>query len=455
MQKILFSLIFSFSLLLATNSSANSLDFSTYTLGEGSPHILIIGGIQGDEPGGFSAASLLSTHYTITKGTVHIVPNLNFDSILQRSRGLNGDMNRKFAEISTKDPDYDQVKRIQKIITSPCVDLVLNLHDGSGYYYPEHLSTMQNPKRWGQCVIIDQANFDVPTFGNLDELAQEVVGKVNENLLDEKHKYHVNNTHTATHNIAMSKSLTWFALSRGKPAFAIETSKDLSVEDRTFYHLNTIEAFFDTTGVEFERSFSLNATEIKQALSNEIYIGLAQNAVVIPLHNARPVQAGSFPLPVWAEESVQASSPILAIQNSGGTMHIRYGNNHITSFTPSWHNMDYGLNTLEVIVDNQVQNVHFGDIVHVKDSFYVSPITDYRVNAIGAVMGENESGIYIKQEDFMPHFSIDMAASSFRVEVYKGAKYAGTFVVCFGDSSLTTVSTPLPAVKFNESAFGR
>ena len=45
------------------------------------PVVLVVGGIQGDEPGGFSAATLLTTHYTIQKGVLWVVPNLNFPSI--------------------------------------------------------------------------------------------------------------------------------------------------------------------------------------------------------------------------------------------------------------------------------------------------------------------------------------------------------------------------------------
>ena len=63
------------------------------------PTILIIGGIQGDEPGGFTAASLLVTDYEISRGEVWVVPNLNFESIIKRSRGVYGDMNRKFLKI--------------------------------------------------------------------------------------------------------------------------------------------------------------------------------------------------------------------------------------------------------------------------------------------------------------------------------------------------------------------
>lgn len=85
---------------------------------------------SGDEPGGFSAATLLITHYRIKKGTVWVVPNLNFPSIIQRSRGLHGDMNRKFAALAETDPEYATVRRIQELIRTPGLGLVLNLHDG-------------------------------------------------------------------------------------------------------------------------------------------------------------------------------------------------------------------------------------------------------------------------------------------------------------------------------------
>ena len=45
------------------------------------PTLLVIGGIQGDEPGGFTAASMLVTNYNVTKGNVWVVPNLNFDPV--------------------------------------------------------------------------------------------------------------------------------------------------------------------------------------------------------------------------------------------------------------------------------------------------------------------------------------------------------------------------------------
>ena len=90
-------------------------DFSVHKMGNGKGNtLLIFGGIQGDEPGGFTAASLIVTKYRIKNGNVWVVPNLAFESIIKRSRGVYGDLNRKFAHLKKNDPDYETIQRIKK-----------------------------------------------------------------------------------------------------------------------------------------------------------------------------------------------------------------------------------------------------------------------------------------------------------------------------------------------------
>lgn len=101
--------------------------------------LLVIGGIHGDEPGGFFTPALLVNFYQIKKGKVIVVPNLNPDSILAFRRGVYKDMNRKFATIKRNDPDFDNVQAIKKLITNEEVDFIINLHDG-------HDSTERNGK---------------------------------------------------------------------------------------------------------------------------------------------------------------------------------------------------------------------------------------------------------------------------------------------------------------------
>jgi predicted deacylase len=106
---------------VALETDRPDLEFSLHCLGSGTgPTLLVVGGIQGDEPGGFSAGSLLVTSYSIKSGQVWVVPNLNFLSIVKRSRGMFGDMNRKFAHhvLYPKDPNYEAVKKKFRILSA-------------------------------------------------------------------------------------------------------------------------------------------------------------------------------------------------------------------------------------------------------------------------------------------------------------------------------------------------
>jgi len=63
--------------------------------------ILIIGGIQGDEPGGFLSADLYAD-MELVRGNLIVVPRANYYSIILNRRQVNEDMNRKFSGSSRK-----------------------------------------------------------------------------------------------------------------------------------------------------------------------------------------------------------------------------------------------------------------------------------------------------------------------------------------------------------------
>jgi len=235
-----FVLMVASAILLATSyAGAGPLEFTLHRIdGEKpGPTVLVIGGIQGDEPGGFNAASLLATHYRLRTGAVWVVPNLNFESIVQRSRGVHGDMNRKFLSVSASDPDYVRLERIKAIITDPQVDYVLNLHDGSGLYRAKYLDSKRDPKRRGQRIIIDQESMPYAPNSSLAAVARLVVKSVNQRTLDPVHRMHVKNMRTGEGNIEMAKTLTYFAINERKPAVGIEASKSLPTHLRVYYHL--------------------------------------------------------------------------------------------------------------------------------------------------------------------------------------------------------------------------
>jgi predicted deacylase len=123
LKKLLAVAVFSLSCFAA------NLHYSLYKMGDTkNPETLfVIGGIHGNEPGGYFAPMILIKHYKIDEGSVWVVPNLNFDSIVMNQRGVYGDMNRKFASIQKNDKDYQIVADIKKMMLEPNVKLILNL----------------------------------------------------------------------------------------------------------------------------------------------------------------------------------------------------------------------------------------------------------------------------------------------------------------------------------------
>lgn len=114
--------------------------------------IFILGGIQGDEPGGYLSADLYPD-LVLDRGNLIVVPRANFHSIILNKRGVNGDMNRRFDRKQSTDIE-DQIVAIIKQLMSES-DLFLNLHDGSGFYSKTYIDKNRNPYCYGQSIIAD------------------------------------------------------------------------------------------------------------------------------------------------------------------------------------------------------------------------------------------------------------------------------------------------------------
>lgn len=422
-------------LLLPAAVFAFPLDFSTIRLGSGSNAVLVFGGIQGDEPGGFSAATLLATRYEISRGAVWVAPNLNFPSIIRRSRGLYGDMNRKFSRLDEKDPEFATVRRIQDLILNPDVGLVLNLHDGSGYYRPEFEDKLRNPARWGQSIIIDQDELDQGIFmGRLADHARNVAHTVNQTLIEPVHALHVHNTHTSDGDREMEKSLSYYAIRNGRAAFGLEASKEFPVAWRAYYHLGMIEAFLRLAGVEFSRDFELTPAGVEAALAENLGVSFAGNRIFLPLEDARPT-INYLPLPRNCAGKAIMSKPIMAVlpcEDDRQKICIHYGNRKVTLIRPDWRELDEDLDAMQAIVDGKPALAPFGHILDVEDSVIIQPAQGFRVNAIGYGSGvTDEAGRRLRRDDFETRYSVDKGGNIFRVEVYKDKKIAGMFLLRF------------------------
>ncbi|MGM0681454.1 MAG: M14/M99 family metallopeptidase [Thermodesulfobacteriota bacterium] len=221
--------------------------------------IMIIGGIQGDEPGGYLTADLYADIH-LERGNLIVVPRANFYSILlNRRNGETGDMNRKF-NLDVSDSDKrsleDEIVTILKHLIAES-DCLLNLHEGSGFYAPTWIDNMENPMRYGQSIIYDADTYRIPATNRilyLGELAKRVICRVNSRIDNERYHFRPNNHRTMTDDSLHKEqrhSATYYALAKAHiPAFGVETSKSIdSLEQTIRMHRMVINAFMNEFGI--------------------------------------------------------------------------------------------------------------------------------------------------------------------------------------------------------------
>jgi hypothetical protein len=221
--------------------------YSTYGRRDGKT-IFILGGIQGDEPGGYLSAEMY-TNLRLDQGNLIVIPRANFKSIILHNRGISGDMNRLFVEdLKDSRMDYQVVQLVMQYMAK--ADLFLNLHDGWGFHDSEYVSEQRNPNRFGQSLIVDEDTFtcDDGTVLDLKGMATDVLAGANARIDNKSHLLSYLNTHTgnpAPEFRGMRRSATWFALRNYcLPAFGVEASKNISsVELKVLYHNYIINEF--------------------------------------------------------------------------------------------------------------------------------------------------------------------------------------------------------------------
>lgn len=211
--------------------------------------LMLIGGIQGDEPGGFLSADLYAD-ISLVKGNLIVVPRANFQSIVLKRRQINEDMNRTFSNERRSNYEAKVVAILKQLIQES--DVLLNLHDGSGFYSDTWEGPNRNPMRFGQSIIADCDTFINPQNSQviqLGEMAKHVIERINKQISNPRHHFHFNNHRTNAQDSLhkeQRKSATYFALfTRGIPAFGVETSKSLPLETKVRHHNIIINAFMD------------------------------------------------------------------------------------------------------------------------------------------------------------------------------------------------------------------
>lgn len=395
--------------------------------------LLVIGGIHGNEPGGYFSPAILATHYKIKSKNLWIVPNLNKKSIQANIRGIYGDMNRKFAFIKKNDKDAKIIKEIKKIILSKKVSLILNLHDGHGFYRKKNQGSIFNPNAWGQTCVIDQCTLEEnKQFSNLNNIASSVKNNLNKNLLKNHHIFDVRNTNTKFDDEAMQLSLTYFAVTHNKPAFAIETSKNLpSLSKKVFYQLLAIEEFMNIMKISFVRDFELNEKNIKRILQNYGNLSINNNI----LFNLNNIKKSLSYIPLNSKNNTfKFSNPLGSIKKVRGSYFVYIGNKRLTKLKPQYFKITNSCNkNFDVEIDGKNISLRAGENFSVNNKFNIAKTDTTRVNVIGfSAKGiKDESGVDISIDNLNHRFSIDRTKKLYRVEFYKGGDFCSMSVVQF------------------------
>ncbi len=422
-----------FALFVALSLNAANLHFTLHKMESGKGDTLfIVGGIHGNEPGSYFAPALFINHYKIIDGNVWVVPNLNFDSLIQNQRGIYGDMNRKFAVIKKDDKDAQIVADIKKLLLEPKVGLILNLHDGHGFYRKEHKNELFNPKAWGQAFIIDQQALSGTKYGKLDEIASKVAKQNNVALQEDVHEFNVKNTQTKDKDEAMRQSLTYFAIKNKKPAFAVETSKNITdLPTKVLYQLKSFEEFMQIMGIKYKRDFELSQKTVAVLLKNYGEIEIPPLKIKLPLSDLKP-QIKYFPIDAKGVV-YKSQNPLVAALKSKNGYEIYSGNIKIATLTTQTYTFDDSLKEVEAFADGKSQQIAIGSYLKAKNSFKINVPDGYRLNIIGfSKKGmENESGIEVAKSSFDKNYSLDKSAKLYRAEIYKGKSFCGMIVVNF------------------------
>ena len=396
--------------------------------------LLIVGGIHGNEAGGYFAPSILVSNYTIQSNNLWIIPNLNKDSIMAYRRGVNGDMNRKFAKtLSKKDKDKKIVDEVKKIILDKQVSLVLNLHDGHGFYRKDYQGSVFNPTAWGQTCVIDQCNLNTKQkFGNLNEIASKVTTNINKQLLDSHHEFDVRNTKTKFDDEAMQLSLTYFAVTNNKPAFAIETSKNLSfLAQKVFYQLLAIEEFMKIMNIKYTRDFKLTEKGISKLLKEYGSIKINDN-ISLDINNIKKYLNY---IPLKSENnSFKFTHPLGKIKREKNSYAIYIGDRRVSTLKAQRFKLAESCpESFDISIDGEIKSIKKASTFDVKKEFNIKTVDDIRVNVIGfsAKKMKQESGLDISLNKIHKRFSIDKEQKTYRIEFYKGDKFCSMSMVHF------------------------
>ena len=217
--------------------------------------LMVIGGIHGNETASFLGPDYFADIH-LKKGNLILIPRANLPSIFASRRFINHDMNRRFAQEIPATYEDHVVEILKKYLRQS--DLMLNLHEGSGFYRHTHEGPNHNPLKFGQCLIADADSLFIPELDktiHLKNIAETVIAQINKRIDIEEHLYRFNNHDTLsrhTRHAEQRRSASFFTLTEiNIPAFGVETSWDIpDLALRVRYQKTVISEFMNFLGIK-------------------------------------------------------------------------------------------------------------------------------------------------------------------------------------------------------------
>ncbi|SEO79886.1 Succinylglutamate desuccinylase / Aspartoacylase family protein [Halogranum amylolyticum] len=185
---------------------------------EDGPTAFVVGGMHGDEPSGYRAATDVAS-WDIRAGRIVAVPKANRPAIQRNTRkNDNGDFNRQFPPGS--EPNTELARALWGLVADTDPDVVLDLHSSKGIYRT-HESFV------GQVVFPSSVD---PAPGHAREAVDTVNGRVVPWYMP-YHRYKHGNLVDGDAPLLMHK----VTADLGKPGYLIESTKFL-LDPRTAAH---------------------------------------------------------------------------------------------------------------------------------------------------------------------------------------------------------------------------
>ncbi len=139
--------------------------------GKAGPTVMIVGGVHGNEPAGYTAAAKVKD-FNIKKGKLLVLPQANKRAVAAGKRSMGGaDLNRDFPRSKSDSADNTLSKAIFSVVKKYDPDWLMDMHEGANYqkltssssvgqsliYYPDSQTRVVGQK------IVNSMNANIST----------------------------------------------------------------------------------------------------------------------------------------------------------------------------------------------------------------------------------------------------------------------------------------------------